>query len=80
MASRAGPPTQEAARVSELETEVEELRERAADLESQLATAERERDAAIEWAAFLEGEVRAYRERVAELERGPLARLRRLLP
>lgn len=80
MASRAGPPTQEAARVSELETEVEELRERAADLESQLATAERERDAAIEWAAFLEDEVRAYRERVAELERGPLARLRRLLP
>lgn len=80
MASRAGPPTQEAARVSELETEVEELRERAADLESQLATAERERDAAIEWAAFLEDEVRAYRERVADLERGPLARLRRLLP
>lgn len=80
MASRAGPPTQESARVSELETEAEQLRERVADLESRLASAERERDAALEWAAFLEDEVCAYRNRVAELERGPLARLRRLLP
>lgn len=80
MASRAGPPTQESVRVSELETEAEQLRERVADLESRLAAAERERDAAFEWAAFLEDEVRAYRQRVAELERGPLARLRRLLP
>lgn len=80
MASRAGSPAQETTHVSELEAEAEQLRERVAELESRLAAAEQERDAALEWAAFLEDEVRTYRQRVAELERGPLARLRRLLP
>lgn len=67
-------------RVAELEAEVESLRAEVADLECDLAAAERERDAALKWAAFLEEELRASRERIAELEdSGLLARLRRLL-
>lgn len=53
------------------------LLQRVNELESDLAAAERERDAALEWASFLEDEVRSHRARVAELESSPLARFAR---
>lgn len=75
MSSRADltePISQSRERVVELERKVESL-------EDDLAAVRRERDAAMEWAEFLAGELHARRE--AEASSTPwLSRLRRLLP
>lgn len=82
MASRGDPveiaDSAASRRVVELEAELEDLREEVDRLEARLAATERERDAAREWATFLEREVRTYRER-AERRRGLLSWLRRLV-
>lgn len=82
MASSVDPAVEYGARTdreAELAAERERLRAEVEELETRLAAAERERDAAREWAAFLEDELERSRERVAELEdRGLLDHLRGL--